>query len=119
MMENVTEYYIVPKAVYDNCTKKQEIDQDQLTSVPAFSRKKLKTLLDYLSDKDLELRGLKYPIFEYANYAVRGKHKPIDWDVFVKVISEAPLELLSEKVKREVRKLRRLNGRLVRKESLD
>lgn len=117
-MDHVTEYYIVPVDLYNKIQNKQESSEDLIRKVPKTARSKIRAFLQYLKGKEIDKLNLSYPVFNYANYAVRGKFKPDDWNLLASSILDANIKWFSEKVKREIKQLRRKNG-IVHKKSLD
>ncbi len=124
-MASVQEYYIVPKNVYDYCTKPDESLDDQLQKLPYSSKinaydliNSIKKLISWDPNTGL-ISGSDKSIFPYLNYSVRGKNKPKDWEEFLPNLWTVPQYLLCERVKRDVKSLARKNGRKLYKKGVD
>lgn len=124
-MATVQEYYIVPKQVYEKCSEPNETLDEKISKVPKQAKYKIKHLLQFLANKIQwdsetgEISGLKQNIFDYINYTVRCKNKPVDWLSFIDHLIGAPSSLLCEKVKREVKKAKRQHGRHIHTSRVD
>lgn len=114
-MANVQRYYIVPQQVYEKVYQDTPSLMTKISSLPASSRQKAQKLLTHLHgqvsfDEFGRAQGFKQNIYDYVNFAVRGKDQPIDWDQFVLVLLDAPKEIFTEKINGEIR-LARKNAR--------
>lgn len=124
-MASVQEYYIVPKDVFDKYNQPEESLDDKLQKLPRGARTNAYNLSNYLSKVITwdNITGIindtNKSIFDYINYSVRGKYKPVDWEEFVPNLWTVPQHLLCERAKRDVQRLTRKNGRKVHKKSLD
>ncbi len=114
-MGSVTEYYIVPKKVYEECNAKEETLTQKIDKLPRTSQIKVKRLLDFLPE-NIKNENWSDPekysnsVFDYINYAIRGKNKPSDWESFLPNLVTAPQSFFCEKVKVELRKYKRKHG---------
>jgi hypothetical protein len=124
-MATVQEYFIVPKDVFEKCHAPPENIKDKFDKLPKSARNKSSQLLEYLlklvhwDNKTGEISGLLESIYNYVNYSVRGKQRPVDWETFLPNLVSAPQNVLCEKVKREVKVYKRKHGRHVRASRLD
>ncbi|MES2286719.1 MAG: hypothetical protein V4547_13605 [Bacteroidota bacterium] len=99
-MNNVTEYYIVPKHIYE-ATKKDPVPQEtRFGDIPASARKKVFDLVSWL-----EINNIKVSDSVVA-YAVRGRFRPVDWLENVHSLLQVPSHLLSLRVYKEIKRLR-------------
>lgn len=125
MMASVQEYYIVPKEVYDKYNQREESLDDKLDKLPIGAKTNAYNLMNWLKkvitwDKDTGLIiDTDKPIFDYINYSVRGKKKPIDWEEFVPNLWKIPPSLLCVRARRDVKNLTRKHGRKIHKKSLE
>lgn len=125
MMATVQEYFIVPKDVYEKCHAPEESLQDKFDKLPKKAKSKSANLLEFLNTKlqwDSQtgtLSGLSESIYNYINYSVRGKQRPIDWKAFLPNLLTAPQGYLCEKVKREIKRYKRQHGRYIRETRLE
>lgn len=115
IMGTIEEYYIVPKPVYDTCYNREESLHEKIAKLPKSSQIKVKKLLHFLpenikNENLLDLAGFSYTLFDYVNYATRGKNKPSDWESFLVNLATAPQSVFCAKVKTEVKKYKRKNG---------
>lgn len=124
-MATVTEYYIVPKEIYEKCSEPPESIVEKIDKLPKQAKYNSSRLLEHLRtqltwDTTTGLTpGLLENIFNYINYSVRGKKRPFDFQEFLQYIISVPASLLCEKAKREVKKYKRNHGRLVRAPRMD
>lgn len=124
-MATVTEFYIVPKSVYEKCNEPVESLQDKIKTLPKKAKSSSSALLDHLKpllqldNETGQVNGLSENVFAYINYSVRGKKRPSDWDTFLPNLLTVPSSILCEKVKREVKLLKRRNGRKVHSPRVD
>ncbi len=124
-MASVQEYYIVPKDVFEKCHAKPESLKDKFDKLPKSAKAKSAQLLEHLhrfiqwDSESGYVTGLLESIYNYTNYSVRGKQRPVDWETFLPHLFNVPQNILSEKVKREVKSYRRKHGRQVRASRLD
>lgn len=124
-MALVKQYYIVPKDLYEKCTEQEHTLDEKIDKLPKGAKLKALEVLEQLKGivhwdtHDGEVIGLEHSIFDYINYSVRGKNKPSDWQSFVPNLISIPISLVCEKVKREIKRLKRKHGREIRAEGLD
>lgn len=115
IMGSVAEYYIVPKNVYDTCYSTEETLQEKIDKLPKSAQVKVKKILDFLpenikNENLIDLAGLSYTLFQYLNYASRGKNRPSDWDSFIPYLASVPQSVFCEKVRIGVKKYKRKHG---------
>ena len=108
----VQKYYIVPQDIFERVYNEIPTLQIQLSELTPLNRQKARHLLAALSKK-IEFdefgrsREYKQNIFDYIVYSIRGKEEPIDWESFLPLLFDAPKDVLTEKVKNEIRQARR------------
>lgn len=125
MMAAVQEYFIVPKDVFEKCHNAPDSIKDKFDKLPKSAKTKTAQLLEHLhkfiqwDSESGQISGLLASIYDYANYSVRGKQRPVDWETFLPNLLAVPSNVLCEKVKREVKVFRRKHGRHVRASRLD
>lgn len=125
MASNVNELYIVPKEVYEHCNKPEDSLQDKLDKLPKRAKSKALRIIEHLrAQLEFDSESGQFPgytenLFNYLHYSVRGKQKPEDWDLFVPKLITLPLTLFSEKVKKEVKQVKRRHGRQVHTSRVD
>lgn len=125
MASIVNELYIVPKEVYEHCNKPRESVQEKLDKLSKKAKSNairiweyLKTLPEYDNESG-RMQGYLENIFNYLNYSVRGKQRPVDWESFVSHLITLPPTLFCEKVKREVKIAKRRHGRQLHTSRVD
>ncbi len=124
-MAAVQEYFIVPKNVYEKCQSPPESIKDKFDKLPKSAKAKSAQLLENLhqliqwDSESGHIIGLLESIYNYANYSVRGKQRPVDWETFLPNLVGVSQNVLCEKVKREVKSYKRKHGRHVRATRLD
>lgn len=100
-MNQVSEYYIVPKDIYE--LKKQEQIQvpERFGDVPKSARKKVLKLAEWLKINRISVSD------SVIAYAARGRFRPIDWEENIQNLFQVPPRLLSLRVYNEVKRLKR------------
>ncbi len=99
-MNQVNEYYIVPKNVYEDVTQAQKPSPERFEDIPKSARKKVFALDEWSRINNINLSD------SVIAYAVRGKFRPADWTDNLYHFLQAPPKLLSLRVKNELKKLR-------------
>lgn len=99
-MNQVSEYYIVPKNVYENFKEEKNHIPERFCDLPISSRKKVFALDDWLKQNNISLGD------SVIAYAVRGRFRPADWSENIHNLFEVPSKLLSVRVYNEVKRLR-------------
>lgn len=125
MMENVREYYIVKKEIFEKCMVAEHSLEEQIDRLPKKIKGKISNFLQFLKAKGINwgtqgnVCGFSNSILELATFATRGKKKPSDWEKFLPLLIDAPAALLSEKAKKDIKRIKRKHGRQIHKESVD
>jgi len=103
-MNQVTEYYIVPKNVYEHVKSVTETEptpeQERFNDIPISARKKVLILDEWLKNNNISVSD------EVIAYAVRGRFKPVDWTENIVQLLEIPSHLLSLRANKEIRRFR-------------
>jgi len=109
-MGSVVEYYIVPKPIYDKCNAKEETLDEKIEKLPKSSQVKVKKILGFLPEKIKNSEEYSSTLFDYINYASRGKNKPSGWEAFLPNLVNSPSSGFCKKVQIEIKKYKRKHG---------
>ncbi len=99
-MTQVSQYYIVPKNLYENFYQEQNQVPERFSDIPKSARKNVLALDEWLKYNNIVLSD------SVIAYAVRGRFRPVDWTDNLHHFLQAPPQLLSLRVYNEIKKLR-------------